>query len=307
MNRKAWAVYCCFFSLVGFAQNSDFKLEFSNLKSLKNNHKSIIIEFDLTNIGNEDIELPYQTPISSIDIVFENNENTQSLLAYQYLIIEKLSKQTLVLPVGSVKSGVLMKFSAQKKEIYKEKKRQKQIEKTTQLTDSSRIIKDSITLKIFTQDSVQLSTTKDTNILKPILVSALPATFCGDFSIDSIWIIQQKKKSVSLGILIKNIGNQELKLWGETPEIFDNLTLKAYLSSLDHKTNSAYFLRGLYIQDEAKSIGGILEPNQTIQVMMELNLKAKTKFTPYILLEINALQNISECKNDNNFKTIHLN
>ncbi len=297
LRREAWAFFILLLSHSAFAQKSDYKLEISNLHKKESNKKNITLEFDLSNVGEEDLELPYQTPLANVDIQFEENEKSKALLAYHTLIIQKLANKNIDLPVGAVKSGLRMTFPLQKKEIYREKKQ-------AQVIDSVKVMK----AEILTQDSISLTEKKDPIIQKPLSKkdSGLVKS-SSDFIIDSIWIIEQKKKSARLGISIQNIGNQEVRIWGESAESNDNLAIKAYLSSLDHVTNSAYFLRGLYVEDEAKPIGGILDAGQRLHVMMEISLKLKTKFNPYILLEINALQNITESNNANNFKAIRLN
>jgi hypothetical protein len=319
LRGKAWVVLCCLFCAVATAQKNAYTLEINNLDIVKKDKKTIELVFDINNIGDEDIELPYQTPLSEIAVYFDENQKTKQLVAYHYLIIEKLGKSNLRLPSGAVKSVYKMKFPLQKREIYREKK----VEKTTQLIDTVKVsdLKDS--MQVFTQDTFLLSTTDSVLFLKidtiqPIKIAVdsvrkdtspivIPTRNCANFQIDSVWIIKQKTKTATIGFSIQNTGNQAVKLWGETPEAEDNLAIKTFLCSFDHYTKSAFFLRGLYIQDEANAIGGILEPMQRITAQMEVNLKNKTKFTPYILLEINALHNIEECETNDNFKAIRLN
>jgi hypothetical protein len=216
-----------------------------------------------------------------------------------------------------------MKFPLQKKEIYREKKEETKIIPSTQLPDNliSTTSKDSTTLlpkdtvstiardsfEILKKDTIAIAKSTIDSLKKDTLSEASRINFCVNFIIDSIWIIKQKSTSAILGFSIQNIGNQSIRLWGETPEAEDNLAIKAFLSSFDHYTNSSYFLRGLYIQDEANAIGGILEPMQRVTAQMNVSLKNKTKFTPYIVLEINALHSIEECNGSDNFKAIRLN
>jgi hypothetical protein len=349
-TRLALCVLCFIFlsDFSTFAQKNNYALEINNLDIKKKDKNTITLVFDLNNIGEEDIELPYQTPLDIITVHFEETQKSKQLVAYRYLIEEKLAKQQLTLPAGLVKSAVTMKFPLQKKEIYREKEVLSETPKTAQLIDTVTITKPKDDLKIFTQDSVLISHNDAISIIQipldwalidsvselkiplnahprkskkkenenittleqPIEIIAKDTIIqhpCVNFVIDSIWVVKQKNKNITLAFYIKNIGNQAVRLWGETPESSDNLAVKAYLSSFDHYVNSAYFLRGLYLQDEANAIGGILDPQQRIKATMEINLKDKTKFTPYILLEINALQNIEECETGDNFKAIRLN
>lgn len=331
-----------------FAQKNNYALEINNLDIKKKDKNTITLVFDLNNIGEEDIELPYQTTFDMIEIHYEETQKSKQLMAYRYLIEEKLAKEQLSLPTGLVKSAVTMKFPLQKKEIYREKQVKTEALKPIQSIDTLPITKPTEDLKIFTQDSVLINQNDVIAVIqiplnwalvdtvlenkiplnanarkqkkKPKEKETLPEVVteiiqkdtliqnpCVNFIIDSIWVVKQKNKNITLAFFVKNKGNQAIRLWGDTPESSDNLAVKAYLSSFDHYVNSAFFLRGLYLQDEANAIGGILEPSQSIKATMEINLKDKTKFTPYILLEINALQNIEECETNDNFKAIRLN
>lgn len=291
-------IFSLFLSLRAYAQK-DYTLEISNLHIKEKNNKNITLTFDLSNSGNADIELPYATPFSTIEIVYEASDDAKKLIAYRYLIEEKLAKENIILPSGAVKSNLLMRFSIQKKEIYREKVNIP-IATDTITTQKSVTIDNAITTTLLSTDSVEIG-----KIILP--TQNIDTETCADLRIDSIWLLKLKGKYVTLRFSIKNIGNQAVKLWGDTPRIEDNLAVRAYLASLNHYTKSALPLRGLYIQDEAEAIGGLLDAQQSILVDMELNLKDKTKFTPFILLEINALQTIIECNMEQNISYLKLN
>lgn len=248
------------------AQSSINILEINNLQKTKVSKKYIYFKFDLNNIGDSDIDLPYQTSAHSIDFRFEEtNSNFQS---YQSLITAKISKMSIILAAGAVKTDIKLKLPIQKKELYK---------------------------NFFSNTDTIPTKLKDSNYLK-----------CADLIIDSIKLINRKGKNIKVEIEVQNIGNQEIKLWGKESSVEDNIAIKTFLSSHNRLLNSSLFLRGLYIHDEANNIGGILLPNQKLGLIMELNIKDKTKFTPYLIFEVNSLRSELECTFDNNLQFMRL-
>lgn len=299
---------------MSYAQQSNpYILEISNLHIIETKKNNVLVSFDVFNAGEEDIDLPYQTKPEDIEIKYDVPSSSATLKGYQFLINEKLAKEDLHLAVGAAKADMRYKLPLQKKEVYRESP----IVETKILTIdtlSQKIEEQYVDIDKWITADTTLLFFEDLTIMDTIFAKsnvtpspAIPA--CIDLIIDSIWIVQQSKKTVTLRFSIRNIGNKDCEVWGDTPILADNLSIKAYLSSQPYYVNSAYMLRGLFISDEANEAHGILQSQHKITAEMELSLKAKSKFTPYILLEINALHNIEECNssNQNNYTAILLN
>lgn len=255
------------------AQSISYVLEINNLQKVKSSKKHIYFKFDLNNTGDADIELPYLTLAQDIDFRFENN--SQEFQSYHKLILEKLAKMSLVIATGTVKSDVQIKLPIQKKEVYKNLSAPDTLNRN---------------------DSLQLDTIKYSSV----------ANLCPDLIIDSIWIVNKNRNKITIAANVLNVGNYGIRVWGidSTPQ--DNIVMKAFLATHEHITKSSFMLRGLYIQDEVFEFGGILGAKQKMNLIMELSLKQKTKFTPYIILEINSLRTETECNFDNNTKAKRL-
>ena len=354
------SIFSCLFFLLPLllsAQNDvvgngqQWSMEISNFRVLEQRKTNVVVQFDVTNTGKSDIDLPYNTPIGNIEIVFDDSLKKSQYAYYQHLIKEQLAEEELFLPVGLVKLDFQTEILLPKSGVSKKKKEdKKQIENVS--------VKDSVLVKnqvdtivktvqkpfqvdmendpylqlvskadcfnFYKKDTSFYFISSDTLIYvvndqyqRGIHTSKIEVTFtakdstirfkedvCGskpDLVIDSVFVKKKNKKQVVLGFLVRNQGNQRAYLVGETPSIEDNISVKSYFSLLPKKTNGAIFVRGMYLDKEAKSVENQLLPSQKIWLEIEIPLKLKTKFAPYIVLEINGTNSIEECSVDNNF------
>ena len=355
-------IFSCLFFLLPLllsAQNDvvgngqQWSMEISNFRVLEQRKTNVVVQFDVTNTGKSDIDLPYNTPIGNIEIVFDDSLKKSQYAYYQHLIKEQLAEEELFLPVGLVKLDFQTEILLPKSGIFKKKnKDKKQVENA--------VVKDSILVKnqVDTTENKELKTPKKDNFsysspnkaenfdffkkdtsysyfeydtlayvannqyFRGIHPHKILLTFTAkdsilnlfeemcftkpDLVIDSFFVKKKNKKQVVLGFLVRNQGNQRAYLVGETPSIEDNVSVKSYFSLLPKKTNGAIFVRGMYMDKEAKSVENQLLPSQRIWLEIEIPLKLKTKFAPYIVLEINGTNSIEECSVDNNFIAVKI-
>jgi hypothetical protein len=294
-----------------------YTLQISNVKILDRHRTNVVLTFDVFNAGKEDIDLPYNTPLSAVDITFEDSLKNTKYAYFEHLIKEQIVAEELFLPVGLVKTDFKIeifvaengkkqqKTSNKNKERILPKKPIDIVKKDTiisQNIDSQLVIKD--TLLLTKIDTTTLLPKKDS--LQKIIM--LDNALCKqpDFVVDSIYLLKKDKKSVTVNFLVKNIGLNAAFLLGATPSLEDNFAIKAYFSLLPKKTNGAIFARGLYIEKEAENTDNALAKNQSIWITMTVPLKTKSKFTPYLVIEANGNNNIEECTTDNNFNALKL-
>lgn len=325
-----------------------WSMEISNFKILEEKRNNVVVQFDVTNTGKSDIDMPYNTPLGNIEIVFDDSLKKSQYAYYQYLIKEQLADEELFLPVGLVKLDFQTEIFLPKNGVFKKKKSTQQDtnkivilnEKIKQNSDTLLLLKKD-SLKVFSPFDYRAKSKKeafdlfkkDTSFMEvktdtiaafenyiayqlfhevrhtvvfsakdsSVLLQYLGCHEKSDFVIDSVFIKEKTKKEVILRFLITNKSDKAAFLLGETPAIEDNISVKSYFSLLPKMTNGAIFARGMYTDKEAKSVNGALQPSQKMWLEIEIPLKLKTKFTPYIVLEINGTNTIEECYMDNNF------
>ncbi len=127
---------------------------------------------------------------------------------------------------------------------------------------------------------------------------------CADLIVDSIRIIKNSKRSVTLEYTITNQGAGPAKLYGKGKLLDDNLALRAHLSSSERLTKGSIFLVGEYLPN--RSGQGELAPNESVSATIKLDKYKVTKFTPYVILELDTFQNVTECNETNNRGSIRV-
>jgi hypothetical protein len=333
-----------FFSFFSFAQKEligtgqTLRLEVSNLKMIERGRTTALFQLDLMNIGKEDIDLPFNTPIENIEVVFDDSLNRTQYAYYQYLIKEQLGVEELNIPVGLVKTSFPLEIILPKEN---KKNNSIKVAKNVFSTDSSVVKRDTFLLKkvkkyydfsLFSKDSLYRFFKKDSNFVRlecdtfrvleqgvfkkiPHCAQSFQYSFTTkdtslavknveykpDFRIDTCFVKKQDKKSCTIVVKCSNIGNVGVFMLGETPLITDNFSAKTYFSALQKYSNGAIFARGMYIEKETQNIGNYLQIGQQFSFEMEIPLKNKSKFTPFLIVEINANQSIDELTTDNNF------
>ncbi len=350
-----------------------WKLEISNLKIVEKSRNNVLLQFDLSNSGKEDIELPYSPVIENIEVVFDDTLKKSQYAYFQHLIKEQLGAEELFLPLGLVKENFQLEILLPKTKSVKSEQRTVNSEQRTvnneqitvnseqnlinneNLIDNNNLdsisvfkavsLKDSVQrfnklrylnifafskdslFKIFRKDSIFTINKIDSLLAKEgkkdiLLLHSYPITYkfsakdsmlttadiCQkpDFIVDSCFILKKDKKNAKVKLRIKNIGNEQAQLLGQTPDIQDNVSIKSYFSAFPKYTNGSIFARGIYIDDEAKFIHNGFFPSQTLTIEFEIPLKNKSKFTPFIVVEINGNATVEECSVDNNFYFIKI-
>jgi hypothetical protein len=291
----------------------------SNFKILEERRNNVVVQFDLTNTGKLDIDLPYNTPLENIEVVFDDSLKQSQYAYFQYLIKEQLANEELFLPVGLVKLDFQTEILLPKNNTFKSNQKSKnkaekdftpipistkkaeKKDSTTSIMDTVFVQKDT-SVYLLKEDSIAVFSTKNTSNL----IHSTPCLDKVNLKIDSIFIKKKTKREFTVHFLISNNSTKIVNFGGETPDLQDNISVKSYFSLLGKKTNGAIFARGMYIDKEVNEINKQLLPFQSVWLEMAIPLKLKTKFTPYAVLEINGTNTVEECSTDDNFIAIKI-
>ncbi len=127
-------------------------------------------------------------------------------------------------------------------------------------------------------------------------VTYTPPDSCPDLRVDSIKIIEYKKKCYIAEYSISNQGNIPAPLFGEKKKLTDNIILRAYFSG-DKRLNRGDAEAGAaYI----KTGDGTLEPGQSYTGKIEIDRNLETNYISIILLQVDAFSTLRECDETNN-------
>ena len=128
------------------------------------------------------------------------------------------------------------------------------------------------------------------------------ASNCADLVVQDIKILKNSKRSVTLEYTITNQGAGPAHLYGKGRILEDNLALRAHMSSSEKISKGAILITGDFLPNAPGSKP--LNPDESVTATIKLEKFKMTKFTPYIILELDTFQNIIECDETNNRKAI---
>ncbi|MEM8908693.1 MAG: hypothetical protein AAGD05_12660 [Bacteroidota bacterium] len=123
---------------------------------------------------------------------------------------------------------------------------------------------------------------------------------CADLIIDTLKIIKQSKRSVTLEYTIVNQGKGPANLLGSKKGNADNVAFKAHLSSSNKLKRGNIVIGGGFVRNPNKGESNLLAPNESWVGTLKLDLHKMTRFTPYIILELDTYQGVRECNERNN-------
>ena len=134
----------------------------------------------------------------------------------------------------------------------------------------------------------------------------LEEDICADLVMESVKIVKQSGKSVTLEYVIANYGNGSAALFGESKKDDDNVAIKAHLSKSRKLTRGSIPLKGTYISKGVKNKSGMLLPKERVVNTMKIDVSKMTKFTPVLVLSLDGFQDVEECDEFNNTVFINL-
>lgn len=148
------------------------------------------------------------------------------------------------------------------------------------------------------------TTTNKTTEIKEKEPEFFTKSGCPDLIIDKIEIVKRSKSKATISYVISNRGDAPAKLSGGTKKEADNAAFKMYFSSDDQLNRGDILVGGHYIDDSDLAEGGILPPGYMYTGEIQVSLKKKTSFTPVLVLNVDALQRITECDETNNTNSV---
>ncbi len=126
---------------------------------------------------------------------------------------------------------------------------------------------------------------------------------CSDLMIQNLEIVKQTKKTATIRYTIVNNGEGRAQLSKQSKNE-QNLAVRAFLSSSNKLSRGAITLGGeiLKLSDDQQQ----LKSGEQYIGIIKLPLYKLTKFTPYVVLQVDPYQQLIECDETNNVNTINL-
>jgi len=220
----------------------------------------------------------------------------------------ELTSNLLKKPSGSNKTGnvpfktpVLEKPSKNTKRVHEKVAVEEVLEKTSK-KKSSKIDQSKKTKKKPVKSTAQRKLIKE-KVKKEEPQIEEESTQCSDLQIVNLEIEKQTKKFASIKYTLVNNGMGDADL-GKNGKATQNLAVRAFLSSSAKLSRGAITLGGsmLKVSEEQSK----LKSGEMYVGTIRLPLYKLTKFTPFIVLQVDPYQQLIECDETNNVNAINV-
>ncbi len=279
-----------------------YRLHLTDMKVVKKKDQQIKINYTLINTGREVVQLgKNKHNPASLLILFDHSLASENLIAYQEEIKEQLLRQNLSIAAGQINNQQEMVFSPREiltarggtvKEV--EEKVEVDIVEEEKPSPSEEVIEDKPT-------EVKVEKKEEDDY-----IPYLDKDNCADLAIDQIQVVKKSKNSVTLSFVITNYGTGTAELFGASDKKEDNVAIRANISGSKKLSRGAIVIGGDYIKGKRKSKNAILAPYESYQGTIKLDIRKMTRFTPNIILELDAYNALIECDETNNINVIEV-
>ena len=263
------------------------------------------IQYRATNTGSKMIETNKRNPLSPIHFRFDPSLAANQLKEYEKQIGKALQLQKISLQPGEQSEIKYLKFFTNAKTYGMEEKVQEIaevlpiVEKKTEQSpnpipkpEKGEIEKNERTKGGKPQN--EASSKLQTDISTEDLLRE--KKYCPDLIIEEVKIVEQSKKWLTLEFSVRNQGKGIAHLFGTARHERDNLAILAYMSGSPKLSRGAISLGGTYITKGK----GMLHPNESFTGTIKLDIRTKTRYTPVVILSLDAYQTAKECDRTNN-------
>lgn len=263
------------------------------------------IQYIATNTGRQTLEINKKQTISNLQIRFDESLSANYLEAYADQIRKVLVLKKIKLAPGEKTGLENIKFYTNAAKYQQEEKIAEIVEKAPPIQATKTLPSPKVTQTKNTSNEATLET-KGGNASARTSERMSTADLvkekenCPDLVIGGINVLKKSKKSITLEYTITNQGKGKAKLFGTNKEKGDNAAVVAYMSGSPKLSRGAINLKGQYVTEGT----GILEPNQSQKGVIKLDIRTQTRYTPVIILSLDAFRTAKECDRTNN--TTHI-
>ena len=122
------------------------------------------------------------------------------------------------------------------------------------------------------------------------------------------WYLLKSKsrKNITLQITLVNQGAGPARIYRDKARKQPQVAIRGNFSSTENLSRGDIVIGGDYVETDNKNPHGWLKPQETFTTTVKFDMRKKSKFTPYIILELDAYNGLSECDETNNVSVVKL-
>ncbi len=128
---------------------------------------------------------------------------------------------------------------------------------------------------------------------------------CADLLLTDYKIVKKTNSYLWIEFTLVNRGKKVANLYGpDFDKSADNVMIKSLLSTSAELTAAVWETGSMYIDKGMKLRNGLLNPQESYTDVVKVDLSGQTKFTNYVILQVDPYLVVDDCNRANNNLTI---
>ncbi len=272
-----------------------FRIHLTNIVLQKQKENKMSLGYTAINTGREDLRFGETSTQDLSDLVFAFDDTfyNGSFLSLKDQIIEQFLKKSLVIRAGDIRRTLDMTLALTTQQLTGDSPF-KDLSKAYEATSPESSPKPASTTEII-KGGFSLNTGEDEND------DNYDPNSCPDLVIEGLRVLKKNKNYVTIEYTLINKGLGPANIHGKSKKgIDDNVAFKAMMSSSPKLSRGDIVVGGGFVSNLPKGNKGLLDPAESFTGSIKLEIRKMTRFTPYIILELDTYQNVRECDETNN-------
>ncbi len=133
--------------------------------------------------------------------------------------------------------------------------------------------------------------------------TSIADNLCADLIVSNLKIVTRKKKYAIIQCTILNQGDGYANLLGKSDAESDDLKIRAFISGTE-KLSRGDFKIGVFPIESYEISTTNISPNGQLTLQVKVPTEKITRYTRFIILQLDAFLTMKECDNTNNYKAI---
>lgn len=275
-----------------------YRLYLTHFELIKEKKGYLYIKLSAINTGNKKMILGKGAAQVFPVAKFDESIGTAGLNDYQTEIYFKLLEEKVTVPIGGISTNIELKLLAESTESTDSAVDGEQTGNEPMVSEEQ-AVEESVEMVVVEKTPASVEVVEEEVVEEE---PEIAEDACADLVLQNITILKRSKNAVTLEYELANRGAGRADLVRGLKKEQESIAIRAHLSSSQKLTRGAIVLESSFLHGDEISLNG----GETYTGQIKLSLHKLTKFTPVLILELDAFEFVSECDEHNNLARVQL-
>ncbi len=288
-----------------------YRLYLTHFETIKTKKEQLYIKLSAINTGNKKMMLGKGASQIFPVVKFDPSIDQAELREYEAAIYFQLLEEKITIPIGAITTNIELRLPLKPNEVEAPMltttppppaEPEITTEPITEVAIAEPAPEVEVEVEVEVEPSQELTTETEMETAAPVEAAAESESYCSDLILKNVKILKRSKSSITLEYELFNQGLGKAAVIVGRKKDQESLAIRANLSSSEKLTRGAIVLGGSFLKGEETTLAS----GESYMGTLKVDLHKLTKFTPVLILEMDAYEFVAECDETNNIQTIQL-